>query len=68
MSVNRRKFMMGSAGLGLSLLAVGCGSQTPKKYDAIVLGAGISGLRAAQLLEDSGLSVVVLEARDRVGG
>lgn len=68
MSLNRRKFMMGTAGLGLTLLAAGCGSQTPKKYDAIVLGAGISGLRAAQLLEESGLSVVVLEARDRVGG
>ncbi|MEO9599443.1 NAD(P)/FAD-dependent oxidoreductase [Parasphingorhabdus sp.] len=68
MSLNRRKFMMGTAGLGLTLLAAGCGSQTPKKYDAIVLGAGISGLRAAQLLEESGLTVAVIEARDRVGG
>ncbi|XP_069492606.1 amine oxidase [flavin-containing] A-like [Ambystoma mexicanum] len=38
------------------------------KYDAIVIGGGISGLSAAKLLDESGLSVVVLEARDRVGG
>lgn len=36
--------------------------------DAIVIGAGIAGLSAARLLEAEGLSVVVLEARDRVGG
>ncbi|XP_033095701.1 amine oxidase [flavin-containing] B-like isoform X2 [Anneissia japonica] len=38
------------------------------KHDVIVIGAGISGLSAAKLLHDQGLDVVVLEARDRVGG
>ncbi|XP_063306211.1 amine oxidase [flavin-containing] A-like [Pelobates fuscus] len=37
-------------------------------YDVIVIGGGISGLSAAKLLHESGLNVVVLEARDRVGG
>ncbi|MEE6469590.1 hypothetical protein FKM82_008686 [Ascaphus truei] len=37
-------------------------------HDVIVIGGGISGLSAAKLLVESGLSVVVLEARDRVGG
>ncbi|KAM6447062.1 amine oxidase [flavin-containing] A-like isoform 2-T2 [Liasis olivaceus] len=37
-------------------------------YDVIVIGGGISGMSAAKLLFESGLSVVVLEARDRVGG
>ncbi|KAM7380233.1 hypothetical protein PAMP_003545 [Pampus punctatissimus] len=37
-------------------------------YDVIVIGGGISGLSAAKLLKASGLSSVVLEARDRVGG
>lgn len=36
--------------------------------DVVVVGAGLSGLAAAELLEGSGLEVVVLEARDRVGG
>ncbi|XP_078700515.1 amine oxidase [flavin-containing] B-like [Branchiostoma floridae x Branchiostoma belcheri] len=36
--------------------------------DVVVIGAGISGLCAAKLLQESGLDVRVLEARDRVGG
>ncbi|KAI6646387.1 Lysine-specific histone demethylase 1A [Oopsacas minuta] len=34
----------------------------------IVLGAGMSGLCAARQLENFGFDVVILEARDRVGG
>ncbi|XP_025985884.1 lysine-specific histone demethylase 1A [Solenopsis invicta] len=34
----------------------------------IVIGAGIAGLAAAQQMQQFGLEVVVLEARDRVGG
>jgi monoamine oxidase len=36
--------------------------------DALVLGAGAAGLSAAAQLAQAGRSVVVLEARDRIGG
>ncbi|GAA5199285.1 NAD(P)/FAD-dependent oxidoreductase [Microbacterium jejuense] len=37
-------------------------------FDTIVVGAGVAGLSAARLLVDAGRRVVVLEARDRIGG
>ncbi|MFB4348391.1 flavin monoamine oxidase family protein [Microbacterium sp. CR_7] len=37
-------------------------------YDTIVIGAGMSGVTAARMLADEGRRVLVLEARDRIGG
>jgi len=41
---------------------------TNASWDVVIIGAGVSGLAAASELHKSGLSVLVLEARDRVGG
>ncbi|MFB4271494.1 FAD-dependent oxidoreductase [Nonomuraea sp. GTA35] len=39
-----------------------------RSVDAIVVGAGLAGLTCARDLHRHGLDVVVLEARNRVGG
>lgn len=38
------------------------------EFDVIVIGAGAAGLAAARELSQHGLSVAILEARDRIGG
>lgn len=38
------------------------------RFDTVVVGAGIAGLTAARLIAQAGQRVVVLEARDRIGG
>ncbi len=38
------------------------------RVDVLVLGAGMAGLTAAQILSQAGLTVHVLEARERIGG
>lgn len=42
--------------------------QLDRQIDVVVIGAGFAGLVAARDLRERGMRVVVLEARDRVGG
>ncbi len=56
------------AATGAMGAAAGCGPVARRSPDVVVIGAGLSGLYAARLLEAQGVSVRVLEAAPRIGG
>src|SRR3569623_3101455 len=39
-----------------------------REYDAVVVGSGPNGLAAAILMQQNGLSVLLLEGKDTIGG
>jgi monoamine oxidase len=57
---------LGSAGLLLS--SIGPSRKVGSSRRVIIVGAGIAGIAAARVLHDAGHEVVVIEARNRIGG
>ncbi|RKS07344.1 monoamine oxidase [Nocardiopsis sp. Huas11] len=55
-------------GAALLTAAAGAPDRPWAEWDVAVIGAGVTGLSAARNLTDHGLRVIVLEARDRIGG
>ncbi len=73
MKITRRDLSIGLSAVAASAAtsALAASHRPPRKFasvDVIVMGAGVSGLQAAWLLEQQGAKVVVLEGRHRVGG
>ncbi|WP_338875094.1 NAD(P)/FAD-dependent oxidoreductase [Spirosoma sp. SC4-14] len=75
--MQRRQFVKGSlAGLptlflATSLVAGACKKNNnvdPNSKTVVIVGGGVSGLSAAKKLKEKGLTVIVLEAQDKVGG
>ncbi|HEY3021085.1 MAG TPA: flavin monoamine oxidase family protein [Solirubrobacteraceae bacterium] len=80
-ALTRRRFLGTGAAAGAgALLGAAPGAEArrrrhrklkasrPRGADVIVVGAGFAGLTAARELVNNGKSVLVVEARDRVGG
>jgi len=75
--LSRRGLLSGAAaggailaigGLGEAAQAATTSGTLPASVDVVVVGGGLSGLVAARKLVASGKKVLVLEARNRVGG
>lgn len=72
MSRSREGYLWTKSGIttGLPTKAVISSTANIKpSYDVIIVGAGFTGLRAArELVRHYGLSVLIVEGRDRIGG
>jgi monoamine oxidase len=79
-TITRRRFVGGTLATGAAAAVPGAAEAGPtrkpkrsgacsvRSADVVVVGAGFAGLTAARKVAHSGRSVVVLEARTRVGG
>jgi monoamine oxidase len=72
-NVTRRGLIQGTSAAAASLAVYSGAKELPKNnrprdVDVVVVGAGFAGLTVARKLHQAGVSVVVLEADDRVGG
>lgn len=66
---NRRDFLkvLGVSSIGLAVAPKNIFAQRTKKT-CVIVGSGFAGLSAAYKLKNAGWNIIILEARDRIGG
>lgn len=67
-NMSRRGVIASTAGLPLLSALEAAAEPSSASVDVVICGAGLSGMTAALRLHQKGMSVLVLEASDRVGG
>jgi monoamine oxidase len=65
--MQRRQLLKGIAATS-GMLSMSLWARSSSQYDVVVIGAGLSGLTSACHLQKFGYNVLILEARNRVGG
>ena len=66
--IDRRSFLKVVGGSALALPWLSCAGGSSVGGTVVIVGAGLSGIATAMLLEERGIATILVEARDRVGG
>ena len=66
--ISRRKLLTGAGAFASSHLIHSTSAVASNNPDVVIIGAGIAGITAARDLAKAGVSFIVVEARDRIGG
>jgi monoamine oxidase len=67
-TIARRSFLQSAGVAALGAPLVFSPFVQRHAYSCVIIGAGLSGLAAANVLKQAGWNVIVLEARERIGG